>query len=120
MDTVKLNTHIRTLNGNTSVIGIDGDVTAQAEDTLTKAFNEVTSQGARNILLDFSKLDYMNSSGIGLLVTLLIRVKRQNQRLYACGLSEYYRQIFELTRLEEAIAIYPTEEEALAALNHNK
>jgi len=51
-----------------------------------------------------------------LLVTLLIRVKRQNQRLYACGLSEYYRQIFDLTRLDEAIVIYPTEQEAMAAL----
>jgi anti-sigma B factor antagonist len=57
----------------------------------------------------------MNSSGIGLLVTLLIRANRQNQRLLAYGLSEHYRQIFELTRLNEAIAIYDNEEEALAA-----
>jgi anti-sigma B factor antagonist len=117
MDTLQLNTQVRNLNGATSVIEIIGDVTAQAEEALTEAFNQVTGQGARNILLDFSQLDYMNSSGIGLLVTLLIRVKRQNQRLYACGLSEYYRQIFELTRLEEAIAIYASQEEALAALN---
>jgi anti-sigma B factor antagonist len=116
MDRVDLTTQIHYMNGVTSVIEIVGDVTGQSEDALTEAFNQVTSQGARNILLDFSRLDYMNSSGIGLLVTLLIRVKRQNQRLYACGLSEYYRQIFELTRLEEAILIYPSEEEALAAI----
>jgi anti-sigma B factor antagonist len=58
----------------------------------------------------------MNSSGIGLLVTLLIRANRQKQRLLASGLSEHYRQIFELTRLNEAITIYPTEKEALEAL----
>jgi anti-sigma B factor antagonist len=116
MDAISLTTQIRNLNGVASVIEIVGDVTGQSEDILTEAFNQVTSQGARNILLDFSQLDYMNSSGIGLLVTLLIRVKRQNQRLYACGLSEYYRQIFELTRLDEAIVIYPTEQEAMAAL----
>jgi anti-sigma B factor antagonist len=46
---------------------------------------------------------------------LLIRANRQNQRLLAYGLSEHYRQIFELTRLNEAIAIYDNEEEALAA-----
>jgi len=116
MDRVDLTTQIRNLNGNIGMIEIIGDVTGQSEDALMGAYNQVTSQGARNILLDFSRLDYMNSSGIGLLVTLLIRVKRQNQRLYACGLTEYYRQIFDLTRLDEAIVIYPTEQEAMAAL----
>ena len=57
----------------------------------------------------------MNSSGIGLLVTLLVRANRQKQRLLACGLSEHYQQIFELTRLNEAIGIYNSETEALAA-----
>jgi anti-sigma B factor antagonist len=57
----------------------------------------------------------MNSSGIGLLVTLLIRTQRQKQDLLAYGLSEHYQQIFELTRLNEAISIYPGESEALTA-----
>ena len=66
-------------------------------------------------MLDFSGLDYMNSGGIGLLVTLLVRVQRQGQRLLAFGLTEHYRQIFELTRLDEAIGIHDTEAAALAA-----
>jgi len=66
------------------------------------------------IILNFTGLEYMNSSGIGLLVTLLIRAQRQRQRLLAYGLSEHYRQIFELTRLNEAIGIYSSEAEALA------
>ena len=45
----------------------------------------------------------MNSSGIGLLVTLLVRANRNRQRMLAYGLSDHYRQIFELTRLDEAI-----------------
>jgi anti-anti-sigma factor len=57
----------------------------------------------------------MNSSGIGLLVTLLIRVNRQKQHLLSYGLSEHYRHIFEITRLSEAIGIYDTEDQALAA-----
>ena len=69
------------------------------------------------MILNFQGLDYMNSSGIGLLVTLLIRAQRQKQRLMAAGLSEHYQQIFDLTRLNEAITIYPTVEEAVAAVN---
>ena len=57
----------------------------------------------------------MNSSGIGLLVTLLVRAHRNHQRMLAYGLTDHYRQIFELTRLDEAIAIHETEDAALAA-----
>ena len=57
----------------------------------------------------------MNSSGIGLLVTVLIRLNRQKQRLLACGLSEHYQNIFELTRLTDAIGVYSDETAALAA-----
>jgi anti-sigma B factor antagonist len=57
----------------------------------------------------------MNSSGIGLLVTLLIRVNRQKQHLFSYGLNEHYQHIFTLTRLSDAIHIYNTEAEALDA-----
>jgi anti-sigma B factor antagonist len=69
----------------------------------------------RAIVLDFTGLDYMNSGGIGLLVTLLVRANRQKQKLLACGLNEHYKQIFELTRLDEAIGIHDTEAAAVAA-----
>ena len=71
--------------------------------------------GTRAVVLNFSDLGYMNSSGIGLLVTLLIRVQRSRQKLLAVGLTEHYQQIFELTRLNEAIIGYPDEAAALAA-----
>ena len=64
---------------------------------------------AKSIVLDFSELDYMNSGGIGLLVTLLVRTQRAGQKLLAVGLSEHYRQILALTRLDEAIAIHDDE-----------
>jgi len=107
----------RKMGEKTSVIDIDGEVTAAAENPLMDAYTDATSAGARNVILNFEKLDYMNSSGIGLLVTLLIRAQRQKQRLMAAGLSEHYQQIFDLTRLNEAITIYPTVEEAVAAGN---
>jgi len=83
---------------------------------LMDAYNRAGAQGARTFLLKFSGLRYMNSSGIGLLVTLLIRVRRQNQRLAAYGLNEHYTQIFDLTRLNEAITIFTDEAEALNAV----
>jgi len=77
--------------------------------------SRASSGGIRAVILNFSALDYMNSGGIGLLVTLLVRANRQKQRLCAYGLNEHYRQIFELTRLDEAIAIYDSEQAAVGA-----
>ena len=99
-----------------AIIRIQGEVTGFAEETLMNAYSQVDSEPIRLILLDFTGLDYMNSTGIGLLVTLLIRTQRQQQRLLACGLSDHYKQIFDLTRLNEALAIFDTETEALAAI----
>ena len=67
------------------------------------------------MILNFTGLEYMNSGGIGLLVTVLVRANRAKQKLLAFGLTEHYREIFELTRLDEAIGIYATEADAVAA-----
>jgi anti-sigma B factor antagonist len=97
------------------VIGVDGDVTPACEEELMGAFERASSDGARAVVLDFTDLDYMNSGGIGLLVTLLVRAQRQKQQLLAYGLTDHYRQILSLTRLDEAIGVHGSEADALAA-----
>ena len=105
---------VRKLNDQASVLDIQGEVTAAAETALMDAYAQTGTQ-VRSVILNFTDLVYMNSSGIGLLVTLLIRINRQKQRLLAFGLSDHYRQIFDLTRLDEAISIFGTEAQAVAA-----
>jgi anti-anti-sigma factor len=107
--------NVRYINDQTSIIDIEGEVTAFAENTLMDAYTQASRSSTKAIVLNFSQLEYMNSSGIGLLVTLLIRVQRQNQKLLAFGLNEHYQQIFELTRLNEAIEIYASEAETVQA-----
>lgn len=111
---------VRNVNVKTSIIDIHGDITAFAESELMRAYTEATESGARLIILNFSGLEYMNSSGIGLIVTLMIRMNRLKQRLLAYGLSEHYAHIFELTRLNEAIGTYDTEAAALAAASSER
>ncbi len=106
---------VRKVNPTTSIIDIKGDITAFAEPELMRAYTEATESSARRIILNFSGLQYMNSSGIGLIVTLMIRMNRLKQRLLAYGLSEHYTHIFELTRLNEAIGTYDSENAAIAA-----
>ncbi len=106
---------VRQVGGGASIVDVKGDVTANSEDVLMDAYNKASESGVRSIILNFEGLDYMNSGGIGLLVTVLVRAKRQRQQLFAFGLTDHYRQIFELTRLDEAVGIYDNERDALAA-----
>jgi len=111
----QLRLDVRPVAPTASIIDIRGEFTGGAESALMEAYGKASGERTRAILLNFGGLDYMNSSGIGLLVTLLIRLQRQGQRLLAYGLSDHYRQIFELTRLTDAIGVYDTEAEALVA-----
>lgn len=106
---------VRAPAGHVRVIAIRGDITADSEDVLMDAYGRADEDGVRAIVLSFADLAYMNSGGIGLLVTLLVRAQRRRQRVLAFGLSDHYRQIFELTRLDEAVAIHDSEIAALEA-----
>ena len=106
---------VRKANELVSIIDIHGDINALAENVLMDAYTQASAGRVQTIILNFTELDHMNSSGISLLVVLLVRMSRQQQRLLAFGLSEHYRHILELTRLNEVIAIYETEIDALTA-----
>lgn len=114
MTATTTNTTADRIDERTIVIRVRGDVTAASEQPLMAAYGQA-GEKTKIVLLDFTGLEYMNSGGIGLLVTLLVRANRQKQKLLACGLNEHYKQIFELTRLDEAIGIHDTEDAALTA-----
>jgi len=103
-------------SGVVATLRIAGDVTSASEAELMAGYARAIDDGARAIILDFSGLEYMNSGGIGLLVTLLVRAQRGGVRLLASGLSDHYREILALTRLDEAIEIHEDEGAAVAAV----
>jgi anti-anti-sigma factor len=101
--------------GPAAILRISGDITSASDADLMAAYGLATANGSSTVILDFRELEYMNSGGIGLLVTLLVRAQRRGGRLVATGLSEHYRQIFALTRLDDAIEIYDDDAAAMAA-----
>ena len=116
MSDTKVAATVRNAGEAASIVDIQGEITSFAEGILMDAYKQASGDGAKTIILNFVGLEYMNSGGIGLLVTMLIRANRHNQKLLAYGLTEHYQQIFELTRLNEAIRIFPSEAQALAAV----
>jgi anti-sigma B factor antagonist len=116
MPTANVTMDVRDATPRVRVIDISGEITSFSEKEVSSAHEEAARGGVDAVVLNFEHLDYMNSGGIGLLVTTLIRAQRSGHRLMAYGLSDHYRQIFSLTRLDEAIEIFDTESSALAAI----
>jgi anti-sigma B factor antagonist len=104
---------VRRITPNTNAIDIGGELTSFAEEELREAINQANTEEISCIIMNFRELSYMNSSGIGLLVTSLIRLGREEKKLVGVELNDHFRQVFELTKLNEAIHIYSTEQEAL-------
>jgi anti-sigma B factor antagonist len=97
-----------------AIIDLQGEIDSFAEDVLNGAYAEAESQGANVILLNFSKVDYINSTGIALIVGLLARARKSKRRLLACGLSEHYVEIFQITRLVDFMNVFKDEASALS------
>lgn len=113
MPTANLTMNIRDVAEGIRVIDVVGEITAFSEKEISDA-HEKAGVGATAVILNFEGLEYMNSGGIGLLVTTLIRAQRSGHALRAYGLSDHYREIFSLTRLDEAIGLYDDEASAVA------
>lgn len=104
---------VREVKPAVRVLDIRGEVNVNAEKPLVDAFALALQAPTRTVILNFHGLEYMNSAGIGLIVTLLIRAQRLGVRLLACCLNEHYREIFSLTSLDQAIPIFPDEARAV-------
>ena len=115
MPAIRLETRVRQQPG-VALIDLSGEIDASAEETLTAAYGEATSGGASAILLNFGGIDYINSTGIALIVGVLAQARRDRITVTACGLGDHYREIFEITRLSDFMQIFPDEESAMGEL----
>jgi anti-anti-sigma factor len=95
------------------VIDLAGELDGGAADVLAAAY-AAASDGTERVLLNFAATSYMNSTGIALVVELLARARAEHRAIHACGLSEHYRQMFEITRLSDFVTIHPDEATAVA------
>ena len=97
-----------------AIIDLHGEIDAFGEETLNAAYADAESRESEVILLNFSDVDYINSTGIALIVSLLARARKTRRRLLACGLSQHYVEIFQITRLVDFMSVFPDETSALS------
>jgi anti-anti-sigma factor len=95
------------------VLELSGEIDGSQSDQLMVVFNQAVIQKPAAILVDFSQVGYINSKGIAAIVAMLTRAQLAQARLLACGLSEHYREIFQITRLSDFIEIYSDQATAM-------
>lgn len=89
-----------------ATIELHGDMNVAAEAGLATAYQGVAALDARTVLLDFTDADYINSTGIALIVRLLTDARREGREVRACGLTPHYLEIFQITRLSDYMQIF--------------
>ncbi|GIK36507.1 MAG: hypothetical protein BroJett011_03400 [Chloroflexota bacterium] len=92
-----------------ATLNLGGDLTTQAAETLNAAYTALESQNFNVICFNFAGVDYINSGGIALLISLLIRARQNSLTLMADGLRPFHAELFQLAGLHEYLPILSPE-----------
>jgi anti-anti-sigma factor len=111
--------HVRLRDG-VAVIELIGDLNAAAESALDEAWTAATKVRPDAVVLSFENSGYINSTGIALVVGLLASARAHRIPIRAYGLTDHYREIFEITRLADFMAIENDEDSAVQGVGGDR
>ena len=97
-----------------AVLDLRGEINGVGQETLDTAYADAEKGDPEAIILNFEEVDYINSTGIALIVGLLAKARASKRKLLAYGLSDHYVEIFNITRLSDFMGVYPDEQSALS------
>ena len=100
-------------HGDTAVVDLPAQIDSTAERALNSAYAEAATHGSKTVLLNFAGVDFLSSTGIALIVGILARARTDGRAIRASGLSDHYKEIFEITRLADFMTIFADENAAL-------
>jgi anti-sigma B factor antagonist len=98
------------------IIDLQGEINALANQELFVVYEQAENSTTGTILLNFENVSYINSTGIAIIVGLLTKARQSQHKIAACGLSDHYMEIFDITRLSDYIKVYLDETSALLEL----
>ena len=104
------------MSGDVTVIDVEGQLIVGNRQTLKRTVLDEVEGGKRKFVVDFSSTSYIDSSGLGVLVSLSKKISEQGGELRLAGLNEDLRTLFELTKLDTLFKISESREEALNGL----
>ena len=100
--------------GDSLVIDVEGQLVVTNRQEFKQVVLDEVERGARSFVVDFTRTAYIDSSGLGALVSLGKRIREAGGDLRLSGLNEDLRTLFELTRLDALFPLFATRADALA------
>ena len=102
------------IQGDSAIVDLIGDINRAAEPVLNDAYAQVAAAGCSRIVLNFSGTEFINSTGIAVIVGVLAKARQEGRAVMACGLTDHYQHIFQITRLADFMPMFPDETSALS------
>jgi anti-sigma B factor antagonist len=102
------------VDDSTYVIALSGEVDLYTAPEFKQQLLDVIAQGGKDVVVDFSKTTFIDSTTLGVLVGGVKRLRAQDGRLSLVSSDRNITKIFEITGLDRVFTIYPTRDEALA------
>lgn len=99
-----------------AVIRFEGDIASTSKDAVLGTYQSLPKATNKIVLLDFTKVDYINSSGIALVIQMLIEASNSGQKVYAYGLSPHFIKVFTMVGITKYAGLFPSQDAAMAAL----
>jgi anti-anti-sigma factor len=99
-----------------TVLRFEGDIASTSKDAVLGTYQALPKNDVKKIMLDFTKVDYINSSGIALVIQLLIEAANSGQKVSAFGLSPHFVKVFTMVGITKYAGLFPTQADALAAV----
>ena len=99
-----------------TILRFEGDIASTSTEAVLGVYQAQPKATVKLILLDFSKVDYINSSGIALVIQLMVEAANSGQKVVACGLSAHFTKVFTMVGITKYAGLFPTQAEAIAAL----
>jgi anti-anti-sigma factor len=99
-----------------TALRFEGDISSTSKDAVLGSYQSLPKEKARLVVLDFTKVEYINSSGIALVIQMLIEASKSGQKVNTFGLSPHFTKVFTMVGTPKYAGIFPTQADALAAL----
>ncbi len=103
--------------GSVEVISISGEIDLYNAPDIKKLIQALIAENKVKVVIDFDKVTYIDSSGIGAMISSLSNLKKQGGMLKISNIHDSVKKVFELTKLTSFFQIFASQEEAVTSFN---
>ena len=98
-----------------TILRFTGDISSTSKEAVLGTYHALSEADRARILLDFSKVEYINSSGIALIIQMLLEASKSDQIIRAFGLTPHFQKVFTMVGITKYTSLFPDEETAKAS-----